>query len=94
MDNDFEIYKGKKFSDLCKDIYKNSNEKKNQIDIVIGELRPLITGVNEALMVVPLIKEYFDVGVRNDDALIKLLSVVQRYASGMYPQKVLLGTEC
>ena len=83
MDNDFDIFKGKKFSDLCKDIYKNSNEKKNQIEILIGELRTLITGVNEAIIVVPLIAEYLNIGVRNDEALIKLAAVVQRFVNGL-----------
>lgn len=82
MDTDFEIYKGKNFSDLCKDIVKNSEEKKTQIDILITDLRDMIKTVNDATMIVPLLKEYFDVGVRNDEQLIKLAAIIQRMISG------------
>jgi hypothetical protein len=78
MDLNFEIYKGKSFSGLCKDIVKNSEKKKNQIEILISELKDLIKTVNDAMIVVPLIKDYFDVGVKNDDQLVKLASIVQR----------------
>lgn len=82
MDNDFEIFKGKNFSDLCKDIVKNSEEKKNQIDILITDLREMIKTINDATMIVPLLKEYFDVGVRNDEQLIKLAAIIQRLMAG------------
>jgi len=78
MDLNFEIYKGKNFSNLCKDIVKNSENKKDQIDILISELRTLIKTVNDAVIIVPLIKDYYDVGVKNDEQLIKLAAVVQR----------------
>lgn len=82
MDNEYEIFKGKNFSDLCKDIVKNSEEKKNQIDILITDLRDMIKTINDATMIVPLLKEYFDVGVRNDEQLIKLAAIVQRLMAG------------
>jgi len=78
MDLNFEIYKGKSFSGLCKDIVKNSESKKDQIDILVSELRTLIKTVNDAVIIVPLIKDYYDVGVKNDEQLVKLASVVQR----------------
>jgi hypothetical protein len=82
MDNDIEIFKGKNFSDLCKDIVKNSEEKKQQIDILITDLRDMIKTVNDATMIVPLLKEYFDVGIRNDEQLVKLAAIIQRMISG------------
>ena len=56
MDNDIEIYKNKKFSDLCKDIVKNSENNRDQLDILISDLRSMIKTANDALMIVPLIK--------------------------------------
>ena len=61
MDLNFEIYKGKNFSGLCKDIVKNSENKKDQIDILISELRSLIKTINDATIIVPMIKDYYDV---------------------------------
>lgn len=81
MEHDVEVFKGKKFSDLCKDIYTNSKTTRNQIEILISELRGKINSVNDAMIVVPLIKDYLDVCVRNDDQLVKLAAVVQRITS-------------
>ena len=78
MDTNFEIYKGKNFSSLCKDIVKNSESKRDQIDTLISELRTLIKTVNDAVIIVPLIKDYYDVGVKNDEQLVKLAAIVQK----------------
>lgn len=80
MEDDFEIFNGKKFSDLCREIHSNSRTTRNQIDILVSELRNLIKGTNDALMIVPLIKDYLSVGVNNDDQLLKLLNIVSRVA--------------
>jgi hypothetical protein len=79
---EFEIFKGKNFSNLCKDIVRNSEDKKNQIDILISDLRGMIKTVNDAVMIVPLLKDYYDVGIRNDEQLIKLAAIVQRIIAG------------
>ena len=81
MDFDIEIFKGKSFSELMKDIYSNSSKKDRQINLLIGELRPLIKGIGDATVIVPLIKEYLEVGVKNDEHLVKLAAVVQRLVS-------------
>ena len=81
MDFDIEIFKGKSFSDLIKYIYSNSSKKDRQINMLIGELRPLIKNIGDATVIVPLIKEYLEVGVKNDEHLVKLAAVVQRLVS-------------
>ena len=78
MDNDLEIYKNKKFSDLCKDIVTNSESTRDQLDVLISDLRTFIKTANDALLVVPMIKEYLDIRVKNDEQLVKLAAVVQR----------------
>lgn len=74
-----EVFEGKSFSDLLKDIYNNSDKKKKQIDILVRELTPLIKTVNEAAVIVPLIKEYLEVGVKNDEQLVKMAAIFQKY---------------
>ena len=81
MDLDFELYKGKKYSNLLKDVVINSEQKKDQIDILVSDLRSMIKTANDAIVVVPLIKDYLDVSVRNDEQLVKLAAVVQRIIS-------------
>ena len=81
MSKDFELFKGHTFSDLMKDIYHNSKKKERQINTLIQELQPMIRNIGDATIIVPLIKEYLDVAVKNDDALVKLDAVVQRLIS-------------
>ena len=78
MDSDKEIFKGKKLSDLFEEIYNNSRETKSQVKVLIGELKPLIENIGDATLLVPMIKEYMEIGVKNDEHLIKLATVIQR----------------
>jgi len=73
-----EIFKGKTFEDLTKDIYDNQKNKKIQLDLLIQEIHGMIQTLDDAVMVAPLIKELFDVSVKNDEHLVKLAGVIQR----------------
>src|SRR6056300_1659220 len=81
MSLDKEIFKGKTLSDLFGEIYDNSKETKGQVKALIGELKPLIENIGDATLVVPMIKEYLEIGVKNDEHLIKLATVIQRMES-------------
>jgi hypothetical protein len=78
MDSSKEIFKGKSLSDLFGEIYDNSRETKSQVKALIGELKPLIENIGDATLIVPMIKEYMEIGVKNDEHLIKLATVIQR----------------
>jgi hypothetical protein len=78
METDFELFDGKSFKDLCKDIVTNQSNRKEQIEIFIADLRPLIKTINDAMQVVPLIKQYIDAGISNDEHLVKLAQICQR----------------
>jgi hypothetical protein len=78
METDFELFDGKSFKDLCKDIVTNQSNRKEQIEIFISDLRPMIKTVNDAMQVVPLIKQYIDAGISNDEHLVKLAQICQR----------------
>jgi C4-type Zn-finger protein len=73
-----EIFEGKSFQDLTKDIYKNTTDRKKQIDLLISEIHGFITTIDDVVMVAPIIKEYMDVAVKNDEHLVKLAGVIQR----------------
>ena len=81
MGFDTEIFGSKKFSDLLKDIYDNQKKKDRQINLLIADLKPLITGINDAAILVPVIKDYMEVSVKNDEHLVKLAAVIQRMVS-------------
>jgi hypothetical protein len=78
MEKDFNIFGDKKFSDLSKEIYENSKLKKTQIDLFIQEVHSYIQGIEDIAIVGPVLKELFDVAVKNDDNLLKLATVIQR----------------
>jgi tripartite-type tricarboxylate transporter receptor subunit TctC len=78
MDKDTELFKGKTFSDIMADIYTNSKRKDRQLKLLIAQLEPLVKNINDATVVVPLIKEYMEVSVKNDEQIVKLAAIVQR----------------
>ena len=76
------IFDDKSFSDLLKEIHTKQNKKSKQLASLIAELRPLITSLGDATVVVPLIKEYMEISVKNDDQLIKMAAIIQRLSTG------------
>ena len=76
------LFDDKSFSDLLKEIHGNQKKKAKQLASLIAELRPLVQSLGDATVVVPLIKEYMEISVKNDDALLKMAAVVQRLSTG------------
>ena len=76
--NEDEIFKGKSFQGLLQDIYENSAKKEKQINELILQLQPMIKNMGDATILVPIIKEYLEVSVKNDEHLIKMAAIVQR----------------
>ena len=94
MSDSNEIFEGKSFQDLTKDIYKNTTDRKKQIDLLISEIHGFITTIDDVVMVAPIIKEYMDVAVKNDEHLVKLAGVLQRIISkstGVNDESMLLS---
>jgi uncharacterized membrane-anchored protein YjiN (DUF445 family) len=77
----FKIFGKKTFSNLLEEIYENSVKKEKRMKELISELSPLITTPQSATIVVPLIKEYLEISVKNDEHLIKMAAIVQRVVS-------------
>lgn len=72
------VFGNKKFSDILNEIYDNQTQKKKQITALISELKPLVNEIGDATLIVPLIKEYLEISVKNDEQLIKMATIVQR----------------
>ena len=96
MSDKNEIFEGKTFQDLTKDIYENTTKRKTQIDLLISEINGFITTIDDVVLVAPIIKEYMDTAVRNDEHLVKLAGVLQRIISksqGESDESMLLSDE-
>jgi hypothetical protein len=72
------VFGKKKFSDILEEIYNNQKRREAQVIALISELKPMVTDIGDATLIVPLIKEYMEIGVKNDDALIKMATLIQR----------------
>ena len=81
MNLDFDVCDGKTFRDLCKEVLTRSESKKNQLDTLFTEVRSMIKNGNDAQVFLPRIKEFLDVGIKNDEQIVKLAAVVQRLQS-------------
>ncbi len=93
MDFNFELFEGKKYSDLMKDIVKNHKSKQSQIKVLIEQLTDMVSEPGDAVVLVPLIKGYLDSDIKNDEALVKLAQIAQKAATpatggdGMFSDK-------
>ena len=81
MSQDYELFEGKSLSSLFQDIYDNSKHNKVQLELLVKELTSFIKDGDMAIQLIPMIKEYLEINVKNDEQLIKLATVVQRLIS-------------
>ena len=87
------VFGDKKFSDILEEIYLNQKKKSEQVTALISELKPLVQEIGDATLIVPLIKEYMEIGVKNDDALIKMATIIQRVVNNNIGEDALGITE-
>ena len=77
----FEVFEGKSLSDLFKDIYENTQINKKQLEVLMQEVVGFIKDGDTAVQIIPMLKEYLEINVKNDDQLVKMAAVVQRIIS-------------
>ena len=78
MANDYEIFEGKSLSGLFKDIYDNTERNKKQLEVLMQEVVGFIKDGDTAVQIIPMLKEYLEINVKNDDQLVKVAAIVQR----------------
>ncbi len=78
---DFEVFEGKSLSDIFKDIYDNSNKNKQQLEVLMKEVVGFIKDGDTAVQIIPMLKEYLEINVKNDEQLVKLATICQRIAT-------------
>ncbi len=81
MSDSYEVFEGKTLANVFKDIYTNSEENKKQIEVLMKDLLRFVTDTASAVALVPILKDYLDVAVKNDEQLIKVAAIVQKLAS-------------
>ena len=78
MANDYEIFEGKSLSDLFKNIYDNTTRNKEQLEVLMKEVVGFIKDGDTAVQIIPMLKEYLEINVKNDEQLVKVAAIVQR----------------
>ena len=74
----YEIFDGKTLSDVFKDIYSNTEKNKEQLEVLMKEVVGFIKDGDTAIQIIPMLKEYLEINVKNDDQLVKVAAIVQR----------------
>ena len=74
----YEIFDGKTLSDVFKDIYSNTEKNKEQLEVLMKEVVGFIKDGDTAIQIIPMLKEYLEINVKNDEQLVKLAGIVQR----------------
>ena len=75
---DVELFDGVNLDDLYRRIYENSSEKKTIIDELINSIPSTIKNADDVMMIIPMLKEVIELGVKNDETLIKLAGIVTK----------------
>ena len=78
MANDYEIFEGKTLSDVFKDIYDKSKTNKQQLEVLMKEVVGFIKDGDTAVQIIPMLNEYLEINVKNEEQLVKLATIVQR----------------
>ena len=76
MAKDYEIFEGKTLSDVFKDIYDNSKTNKTQLEVLMKEVVGFIKDGDTAVQIIPMLKEYLEINVKNDEQLVKLATKI------------------
>jgi len=75
------VFDNKTLSDVFKDIYKNTESKREQINTFILKLTQLIRTPEDAAVIAPVIKDFMEVNVKNDEHIVRVAQIAQRAMS-------------
>lgn len=81
MSFETEVFNGKTLSDMFEDVYRNTESKRSQINGFISNIIKLITTPDDAAVLGPIVREFLDVQVKNDEHIVRLVQIAQRLVS-------------
>jgi hypothetical protein len=68
----------KSLSNVLEDIYNNSKKKDTTINDIMQSFLMSLKGGKDIAYIGPVIKDLLDVGVKNDEQLVKVATIIQR----------------
>jgi len=81
MSFEAEVFNGKTLSNMFEDVYRNTESKRSQINGFISSIIKLITTPDDAVVLGPIVKDFLDVQVKNDEHIVRLVQIAQRLVS-------------
>jgi len=78
MELEKNIFKGKTVGDLVEEVYNKHKSQDALIKQEISRLVDMIESPGDAIVIVPLLKEFVNSGLKNDEVLMKILNLFQK----------------
>ena len=75
---EYVVFGDKTLSDVFEDIYKNTDSKREQINTFITKLVRHIRTPEDAAVISPIIKDFMEVNVKNDEHIVRIAQIAQR----------------
>ena len=75
---EYVVFGDKTLSDVFEDIYKNTDSKREQINTFITKLVRQFRTPEDAAVISPIIKDFMEVNVKNDEHIVRIAQIAQR----------------
>lgn len=76
--DDVKAFKDTSLGDVLEEAYERSQENKHLIEDLVDHLSGLIEDEGDAATLVPVITDYMEISVKNNEQLLQLSQVIQR----------------
>jgi hypothetical protein len=76
--DDVTAFGGTSLGDILEEAHDRSKEQKELVERLIDQLSDFMEDEDDAVALVPLIKEYLEINVQNNEQLVKIAQVIQR----------------
>lgn len=81
MSMDTVIFDGKTLADMFSDVYRNTENKRQQINQFVANFVKLIRTPEDAAMLGPVVQSFLELNVKNDEHIVRLVQIAQRLAT-------------
>jgi hypothetical protein len=78
MELEKEIFEGKTVSQLIREVYDKQKENDKIVKDNIDRLSTFINTPGDAIVIIPLLKELLDSGLKNDEVFMKILNLFKQ----------------
>lgn len=73
-----QVYGDRTFGDMIRDLEDRNDARKKSIEELVDKLTDMVDNPDNAIVLVPLIKEYMEIDVSNDKHKVDLMKILQK----------------